>query len=133
MAVTRGSFSSADDAAANIYGAPGDATRMSRMKNIASEALSETPNGISGEDNASPAFIDGSTVGGFKETEKVRAGGGVPGGSPGFPGIDDDYYPEAEKINPSRGPVSAPKAVTAQSSKSNNPAVQGSPGFPGLP
>lgn len=138
------SQSSADDAAADIYGSPGDATRMSRMTNIAKEAFSS--DGVPGSADGSEAFIDGSTASTWKDASgndgDDMAGFGpndpnypqaanVPG-APGFPGNDDDYYPLAEAIQPTKPAIKASKAVTAVSDKSNNPAVAGYPGFPGI-
>jgi hypothetical protein len=120
--------SSTDDAAADIYGDPGDGTRMNRVTSIVKEALSETPNGLSGSDNANDAFIDGSTVSSFSTGYKANpdAQAAETPGAPGFPGLPD--VPAAQGRD-----IQASKAVTASSSVSNNPAVKGSPGFPGLP
>jgi hypothetical protein len=134
------SSSSADDQAAGIYGSPGDGTRMSRMKNVADEALSESPGGLTGSDNANEAFIDGSTVAGWKDASgndgDVSTGFGPSGpnypqaastpGAPGFPGLPDTPASQGRDIK-------ASKAVTAASNVSNDPPVKGFPGFPGLP
>lgn len=107
--------SDTDNDAMDIYGPTGDATRMSRRAGLVEEALEATPNGIEGATNTGPAFIDGSTFSGASKTDGVKDAGSV-------------SFPETQGNS-----ISAPKAVTAKSNASNNPAVKGSPGFPGLP
>lgn len=76
MAMTTGG--SADSDAANTYGTPGDATRMSRMANIAGTAAEHTTEGKA----LDGGFIAGSS---FKETAPSKQASKVPG-TPGFPG-----------------------------------------------
>jgi hypothetical protein len=120
--------SDADAEAKGVYGDPPNATRMPRVENIAREALDASPNGLSGDDNVHGAFIDGGSVKAFGTGYKSDAVSQVAStpGAPGFPGLPDEPASQGKD-------VTASKAVTAQSSSSNNPATQGSPGFPGLP
>lgn len=127
---TPSSGSDADAVAESIYGTPGDATRMNRREGQVQEALSETPNGISGADGEGQAWFDGSTLGDASRPAGVTNAASVPG-TPGFPG-GNDFPVDNDKLPPNPA-VSAPKAVTAKSNVSNNPAVTGTPGFPGLP
>jgi hypothetical protein len=99
------SSSPADSSAKAIYGSPPSGTRMPRIAGEAQEALSASPNGISGCDNANEAFIDGSTKSGFTSTsggDGDDSGGFGPnslnypsaasiGGDPGFPGLSGPY------------------------------------------
>jgi hypothetical protein len=142
--------SDADTQAADIYGAPGDGTRMSRMTNLADVALQDTE-GDGSTSSFDEAFIDGSTVSAFKSTGRFGAGGfGASGpdeptvanvpGSPGFPGLPDDVNSQGMDIptktqgaGKGAAGVGRPVQVSNPTGAGTNPAVSGSPGFPGLP
>jgi hypothetical protein len=141
--------SNTDTQAADIYGSPGDGTRMPRMTNIADVALTDTPG--TGDYDSDQAFIDGTTAKGFASTGRFDSGGfgvsapdeptvaDVPG-SPGFPGLPDDVTAQGVDIpTKTQGAGKGAAGVGRQVNVSNpsgagsNPAVGGSPGFPGLP
>lgn len=66
--------------AKGVYGNPADATRMPRMAGIAAEAKAAS-DGNGATSSQGPAFIDGSTAGGF-----TKIGGVKDAGSPNFSG-----------------------------------------------
>lgn len=91
MALTKGSASFGSDSPPNVpdastspegadakgvYGDPADATRMPRMAGIAAEAKAAS-DGDGASSSTSPAFIDGSTAGGFTKIGGVKNQGGV--------------------------------------------------------
>jgi hypothetical protein len=135
------------DKAKAIYGTPPSGTRMPRIQSEAVEAQQDTPGW--GESNEQPAFIDGSTAGGFKNIsgygfEHDWGSTGLPShqaasepGSPGFPGLPDDVTGQGVDVptktqGGGRGADAVGRPVSVQGKAGSNPAQAGGPGFPGI-
>jgi hypothetical protein len=117
-------MSSASDAAAVIYGSPGDATRMSRMTNIAKEAVQTDGTTASYAD----AFVQGQE---FTPTPMKQTDDALVPDVPGFPGAGESSSPFIYLGAPPAAQgkvVPNPVSTKPQPSQSN---VSSSPQFTG--
>jgi hypothetical protein len=118
--------SASDAAAANIYGDPADATRMNRMKNIASEALDDTP-----DSTATPSYGEAFVQGNdwtLTPNKTVDENGLLPS-VPAFPGdtaSDSQFSYLGQPPNQGKD-IGVPVATKGAPSVSNS----GSPQFSG--
>jgi hypothetical protein len=118
-------MSSASDQAANIYGSPPDATRMSRMHNIAAEAAADA----SVTASYGPAFIEPGQK--FTPTPMKQTDDALVPDVPGFPGAGESSSPFGYLGAPPAAQgkvVPNPVSTKPQPSQSN---VSSSPQFTG--
>jgi hypothetical protein len=119
-------MSSTSDAAAAIYGSPDapDGTRMSRMHNIAAEALSDTPDSTATASYADP-FVQGNDW--TLTPNKVINDDSQVQGTYGFPGADasDAEFSYLGQPPAAQGKVlKNPVSVKAQPGVSNSSSPQ---------